>query len=94
VDVFAELGLVGLFSMLIILGVALVFPLRTLKRLLKEKDEEMLTAFFGAYLSFVGLIAGGMTYATHMLNIFWFVCGLLFALYQYNRITVARERMG
>lgn len=94
VDVFTELGILGIFSFLIILGVALVLPLRTLKRLLKEDDEEMLTAFFGAYLSFVGLIAGGMTYATHFLNIFWFICGLLFALYQYNRITVARERMG
>lgn len=92
VDIFSELGILGLLSFIIILSAALILPLGTLKRLMREKDGEMLVAFFGAYLSFVGLVAGGLTYATHMLNIFWFSCGLLFALYQYNKISISDER--
>lgn len=91
-DVFSELGVLGFMSFLVIVGSALVLPIGTLKRLIREKDDEMLVAFFGAYLSLVGLIAGGLTYATHMLNIFWFSCGLLFALYQYNIVSIVNER--
>jgi hypothetical protein len=57
-----------------------------------KKDDEMLVAFFGAYLSFVGLIVGGLTYATHMLNFFWFSSGILFALYHYNKTAVISEK--
>lgn len=85
VDVFSELGILGLLWFLIILAIAFILPLGTLKYLVKKKDDEMLAVFFGAYLSFAGLIAGGLTYATHMLNIFWFSCGLLFALHQYKK---------
>lgn len=91
-DVFSELGVLGFLSFLVIVGAALVLPIGTLKRLMRKKDDEMLVAFFGAYLSLVGLIAGGLTYATHMLNIFWFSCGLLFALYQYNKSSIVNER--
>lgn len=92
VDVFSELGILGLLSFLIILCAALILPLNTLKYLVRKNDDEMLVLFFGAYLSFVGLIVGGLTYATHMLNFFWFSCGLLFALYQYKKTSVANER--
>jgi hypothetical protein len=85
VDIFSETGIVGMLAFLIIIISALVLPLRTLRYLVKNKDNEMLIVFFGAYMSFVGLIAGGLTYATHMLNFFWFSCGLLFALYQYRK---------
>lgn len=91
VDVLSELGMLGLISFLAILGGALIYPLRTLRHLFRRNDHEMLTAFFGAYLSFVGLIAGGLTYATHMLNIFWFSCGLLFALSNFNKVANIRQ---
>ncbi|MBY0579574.1 MAG: hypothetical protein K2P57_11065 [Burkholderiales bacterium] len=92
VDVFSELGILGLLSIMTIVGAALVLPLRILSDLMRKRDDDMLAAFFGAYLSFVGLLAGGMTYATHMLNIFWFSCGLLFAIYQYKNSLLASDR--
>lgn len=86
-DIFSELGLLGFISFNAILVTAFILPISTLKRLVREKDDEMLVVFFGAYLSFVGLAAGGLTYASHMLNFFWFSCGLIFALYHYNRVS-------
>lgn len=53
--------------------------------------EVLIGTFVMTYLSFVGLIVGGLTYATHMLNFFWFSCGLLFALYQYKKTSVTNE---
>lgn len=79
-DVFSELGLLGLASFCILIITLLILPINTLKYLLKKKDGEMLAIFFGSYLTFIGLLAGGLTYATYMLNFFWLSSGLLFAL--------------
>jgi hypothetical protein len=93
VDIFSELGLLGFISFNAILVTAFILPIRTLKQLVREKDDEMLVSFFGAYLSFVGLVAGGLTYANHMLNFFWFSCGLIFALYKYTCVSYTREKL-
>ena len=77
VDVYAELGLLGLISFCGILAITLILPLKTIKFLIKTGDEKLLSVFIGAYISFIGLIVGGLTYSTYMLNIFWFLGGLL-----------------
>ena len=87
-DIVTETGLVGLCSFVGVVLAALILPLRSLTLFVKARDEEMLAVFFGAYVSVVGLLVGGMTYATHMLNFFWFACGLLFALHRHRMVTV------
>jgi hypothetical protein len=89
VDIVSETGLVGLLSFVCIAFAVLILPLRALELLIKARDEEMQAVFVGAYLSVVGVMVGGMTYATHMLNFFWFVCGLLFA-FHHHRVVMAR----
>jgi len=81
VDIFTELGLLGLVSFVGLILACLVLPIRTKRILDKTKDNRMLAVFYGAYLSFVGLLVGGLTSPTHMLNIFWFCAGTLMALY-------------
>ena len=86
VDVFSETGFLGLISFIGIVIAALFLPLKTLKILIRTRDNQLCAVFFGAYLSFIGLLVGGLTAATHMLNLFWFICGLLLALYKYGYI--------
>lgn len=84
VDVFSETGFLGLISFIGIVIAVLFLPLKTLKILIRTRDNQLCAVFFGAYLSFIGLIFGGMSAANHMLNLFWFICGLLLALYKYG----------
>jgi O-antigen ligase len=81
VDILSELGLLGAVSFVGLISACLVLPMRTKKLLDKTKDSRMLAIFYGAYLSFAGLLVGGLTSPTHMLNIFWFCAGTLMALY-------------
>lgn len=84
-DVFAETGLVGLFVICSMVCIILIISVRTLGVLVKINSQKLLAVFYGAYLSFVGLLVGGMTSPTLMLNYFWFCGGILMALHEYGR---------
>ncbi len=96
VDVFSETGSLGLISFSIIIINLLLLPLNTFRLLIKNKDDQLIVVFYGTYLSFIGLIIGGLTAATHMLNFFWFISGMLIALYQYglnlNKVILSNEK--
>lgn len=85
VDVLSELGIFGLIAFCLIVFAVAILPIKTLRILTRSNDSKLLSVFFGAYLSYAGLIVGGLTYATHMLNFFWFIGGLLTAFVRYAR---------
>jgi O-antigen ligase len=94
VDIFVELGFVGLLAFLFFLICILILPLKIIRSSVIVCDDKLLTVFFGSYLSFVGMLFGGLTYATHMLNIFWFSCGIVLAVLNYKKnIGISHERI-
>jgi len=44
-----------------------------------DMPYDLRAGFVGVLASFCGVLVGGLTYATHLLNIFWFTAGLLVA---------------
>jgi O-antigen ligase len=77
IDIFAETGVIGLvlFSFfvayLLINSSVVIIANRTLF------DNRSNTSFVGSYLSFIGMLFGGLTYSTHALFFFWLIAGLL-----------------
>lgn len=90
VDIFSELGLVGLLVIILSVGACLILPLKHHKLLIEKQNEKLLTVFYAAYLSFFGLVVGGMTYSTFMLNLFWFCGGMLMSLNHFGNKLRAR----
>ena len=85
VDVLVESGIFGFFIFLFLLGNGFLEALKSLKYSIIMNDEKIYIISLGIFLSFVGLIFGGLTYATHKLNFFWFIYGFIFAISFYTR---------
>jgi hypothetical protein len=85
VDTLAEIGIFGLFIFIFLLVYGFLEALKSIKHLINIKDEKIYIISLGVFLSFVGIIFGGITYATHKLNFFWFIYGLIFAISFYTR---------
>ena len=80
VDVFAEMGIAGFVVFSGLLAAGFLIPLTRARVIARNLDPALQTVFYGSYLSFLGLVVGGLTSPTHMLNVFWFVCGAVFAV--------------
>lgn len=89
-DVFVEAGLFGVIFLLLAL-MNVVYLSRRDAQLLYS-SQEIRPIFVGSYMALFGLLIGGLTYATHMLNIFWFACGLVAAFHiEARRLRRARQ---
>lgn len=79
VDVLVETGVLGLVfytgTILFLLWISYKF----MRSQSSSYNKDALLCFGGAYLSFVGMLFGGMTYSTHSLFFFWLNAGLLAA---------------
>jgi len=80
VDILVETGIIGLISFSLFIIYILIISRNTFKLLKKISDDDLFVVFIGAFLSFIGLLTGGLTSSTHMLCFFWFIVGLLFAI--------------
>lgn len=80
VDIFSETGVIGITIFLLFVACLIIKSERffTLNYTLLNNSSK--TAFVGAYLSFIGLLIGGLTYSTHTLFYFWLMAGLCTSL--------------
>lgn len=86
VDIFVETGLIGALAFSTLIFYILFESTRIIKHFKYCKDKVILQIFWSSILSFIGLLVGGLTYATHMLPIFWFLVGLLFSIINYFKL--------
>ncbi len=85
-DVLVETGIIGfIFYFMTILSL-LWLSYKFMKNRLLSSNNELFVVFVGAYLSFLGMLVGGMTYPTHMLFFFWLNAGLLLAVCKFRAI--------
>lgn len=77
VDILVETGIVGILLFLILIAYLLFIFAKSITVSLLYLPSKSLTIFVGCYLSFIGMLVGGLTYATHSLFTFWFIAGLL-----------------
>jgi hypothetical protein len=80
VDILVETGIIGLISFSLFIIYILIISRNTFNLFKKINDDDLLVVFIGAFLSFIGLLTGGLTASAHMLCFFWFLVGLLFAI--------------
>ena len=79
IDYYVESGLFSIFILLFFILYLLRISFSQLTILYDDMPYDLRAGFVGVLASFCGVLAGGLTYATHMLNIFWFTAGLLVA---------------
>lgn len=77
-DVLIESGIIGFAFLLFFLLSTTLAVFRSFR--LVETDSSYCPILFALSMSFFGLVVGGTTYATLLLNFFWLVAGLIFAL--------------
>lgn len=76
-DITIETGFIGvIFFLLFLFNVAY---LRKRKAQILFQSNELRPIFLGSNMALFGLIVGGLTYSTHMLNFLWLVLGLVTA---------------
>ena len=85
-DVIIESGVFGLVSFFGIIGGLLFLSYKTMRNRFIIGNNDLFVVFIGTYISFIGMLVGGMTYSPHTLSFFWFICGLLLALNNYGCI--------
>lgn len=86
VDVLVETGIIGLTFYVAMILSLLWLSYKFMKNRLLTSNNELFVVFVGSYLSFVGMLLGGLTYATHALFFFWLNSGLLLAICKYGHI--------
>lgn len=80
VDVLVETGIIG-FTFYVATVLSLLWlSYKFMKNKLQTCNKQLFVFFAGAYLSFLGMLVGGMTYPTHMLFFFWLNAGFLLAV--------------
>ena len=79
IDIIVETGLFGLFCYLLIVIYAVRKFFAVSAIFLYKQDYQSLQVSLGFFLGLIGLMFGGMTYATHSLFFFWINLSLLFA---------------
>ena len=90
VDVLVETGIIGLSFYVAIILSLLRASHKFMKNRLLSSNNPLFTVFVGAYLSLLGMLIGGMTYATHALFFFWLNAGLLLAVCKYGNRNLSR----
>jgi len=90
VDVLVATGIIGLsFYVAIILSLFRASH-KFMKNRLLSSNNQIFVVFVGAYLSFLGMLFGGLTYPTHQLVFFWLNAGLLLAVCEYGNRRIPR----
>ncbi len=84
VDVLVETGIIGLTFYVAIILSLLWLSYKFMKNRSLTSNNELFVVFAGSYLSLIGMLFGGMTYATHALFFFWLNAGLLLAICKYG----------
>jgi len=79
IDYYVESGLFSIFILLFFILYLLRISFSQLTILYDDMPYDLRAGFVGVLASFCGVLVGGLTYATHLLNIFWFTAGLLVA---------------
>jgi len=77
IDIFAEIGLFGLTTFCLFLAFLLYGRRRALDELRCLGPQGII--YLGSRIALFGLLIGGLTYSTYMLNIFWLCAGLVSA---------------
>ena len=83
-DVLIEMGIIGSVFYVSIALSLLWQSYKFLKSGLWKSSNKLFVVFVGAFVSFLGMLIGGMTYPTHMLFFFWLNAGLLSAICRYG----------
>ncbi len=91
-DIFIETGVVGLTFLLLL--IANIMNINRYKSQLLYSSLELRPIFVASYMALFGLLVGGLTYASHMLNFFWFICGLVVACHVESYRLVSLIRVG
>lgn len=84
IDIYVEAGFFAVTSILVFVSYLLYAAFAQLKKYAYHLPVALKTSYIGTLASFCGILSGGLTYATHMLNIFWFISGLLLAFILQN----------
>ncbi len=79
-DVLVEMGIIGSIFYVSIALSLLWQSYKFIKSGLWKSSNKLFVAFVGTFVSFFGMLIGGMTYPTHMLFFFWLNAGLLSAI--------------
>jgi O-antigen ligase len=73
-DLAVETGLFGVGSFFLFIYLVIKQGLHSIRTI---KNRQALVIMIGAFASFIGIIANGLTYAMHMLPFFWITAGIL-----------------
>jgi hypothetical protein len=92
VDIFSEVGFLGFLVFLGFIALCFILPSQYRNSYENVGNSKILAVFYGANISFAGLILGGLTSPTHMLNIFWLTSGLLVGIYHYGKYCNMAEK--
>ena len=86
IDVLVETGVIGLSFYVLAIVSLLWLSYKFMKNKSLLANNDLFVVFVGAYLGFIGMLLGGMTYPTHMLFFFWLNAGLLLAVCKFRAI--------